>query len=87
MGGVTRCLNISYLRAVPIGTTVQILAEVIQCGKTTAMLRGTMRSVDGRVVYATCEHQKIHVPTRKEHLVKEFEIDWDREMAEAKAKL
>lgn len=87
MGGVTRCLNLCYLRAVPVGTTVRIHSEVVQCGKTTAMLRGAMKSVDGRIVYATCEHQKIHVPTQKGHLIKEFEIEWDREMGEGKAKL
>jgi acyl-coenzyme A thioesterase 13 len=54
------------------------------------MIQGKMSSVDGKVVYCTCEHQKVAVPTRPEHLTKEFEVDWDRlwdQDAKAGAKL
>ncbi|APA13650.1 hypothetical protein SS1G_07692 [Sclerotinia sclerotiorum 1980 UF-70] len=88
LGGVTRTLNLSYLRAVPIGTTVRIYTEVIQYGKTMAMLRGSMTSLDGSIVYCTCEHHKVRVPTKKEHL--EHKVEWDglwTKDAETKSKL
>ncbi|KAK5147245.1 hypothetical protein LTR04_000876 [Oleoguttula sp. CCFEE 6159] len=68
LGGVTRHLSISYLRAVPIPSTVRISAHVVQHGRTMALIRGEMTSVDGRVAYAACEHHKVNVPTRPEHL-------------------
>jgi acyl-coenzyme A thioesterase 13 len=40
-----------------------------------ALLRGEMRSVDGTVLYCTCEHHKVSVPTPKENL--EVRIKWD----------
>lgn len=69
LGGVTRTLNISYLKAVPIGTTVKIKSEVLQVGKTMALIRGTMMSLDESTAYCTCEHHKVGVPTRREHLM------------------
>ncbi|TVY87441.1 Acyl-coenzyme A thioesterase, partial [Lachnellula willkommii] len=75
LGGVTRSLNISYLRAIPIGTTVRINSKVMQVGRTMAMIRGTMSSQDGKTVYCTCEHHKVAVPTREEHL--EHRVEWD----------
>lgn len=68
MGGVTRVLNISYLTAVPIGTTVYVHAYVYQVGKTMAYIKGWMTSEDSKTIYAVCEHQKVHVPSLKEHL-------------------
>jgi acyl-coenzyme A thioesterase 13 len=75
LGGVTRTLNVSYLRAVPIGTTVRIRSRVLHCGKTLAMMQGTMSSVDEKTVYCTCEHHKANVPTLPEHL--DFKLDSD----------
>jgi acyl-coenzyme A thioesterase 13 len=43
-----------------------------------AMIYGEMTSPDGKVKYSTCEHHKVAVPTRKEHLTPEFEVEWDR---------
>jgi acyl-coenzyme A thioesterase 13 len=93
LGGVTRVLNLSFLRAIPvgwwpfsrmkrgnktdmkIGTTVMIHSEVVQVGKTMAMICGTMSSLDGKTIYATCEQHKVAVPTQPKHL--EFRIGWD----------
>lgn len=58
-GGVTRTLNISYLKAVPVGTTVRVHAEVVQHGKTMCMIRGRMTSVDSNTVYCVGEHHKV----------------------------
>lgn len=77
LGGVTRTLNVSYLRAVPIGTTVRVFAEVVQAGRTMALLQGRMTSTDGKVVYCTCEHHKVHVPTGQGHLA--AKVPWDEE--------
>ncbi|KAB5513269.1 thioesterase family protein-like protein [Coniochaeta sp. 2T2.1] len=68
LGGVTRTLNISYLRAVPVGTNVYVHAHVYQVGKTLAYIKGYMTSEDGKTVYSTCEHHKARVPSRNEHL-------------------
>jgi len=67
-GGVTRSLSISYLKAIPIGTTVRIRCAVIQHGRLMALIRGSLESVDGKVVYATCDHHKVHTQPLPEHL-------------------
>jgi len=77
LGGVTRTLNISYLRAVPLGTTIKIRAHVVQIGRTMAMIRGSMSSLDDKTTYATVEHHKVNVPTKPEHLA--TRIPWDDE--------
>jgi len=75
LGGVTRTLNISYLRAIPIGTTIRIHSEVTQSGRTMAMIRGTMTSQDGKKIFCTCEHHKVNVPTQPHHL--KHKVPWD----------
>jgi hypothetical protein len=107
MGGVTRTLNISYLRAIPVGsfsspytkakvekrilmhlagTTIRIHSEVVQVGRTMAMIRGVMTSLDGKTIYCTCEHHKVNVSTQKDHL--KYKVEWDDHWeADGKAKL
>ncbi|KAF2008766.1 thioesterase family protein-like protein [Aaosphaeria arxii CBS 175.79] len=75
MGGVTRTLNISYLKAVPIGTTVRLKSKVMSVGRQMAMVRGTMESLDGRVTYCTVEHHKVNAPVL-EHM-RAVRVDWD----------
>ncbi|EKD16307.1 putative thioesterase family protein [Drepanopeziza brunnea f. sp. 'multigermtubi' MB_m1] len=75
LGGVTRALNISYLRAIPVDTTVRIHSRVLQVGKTMALIRGEMTSLDGEKVYCTAEHHKVSVPSKPEHLL--YRIEWD----------
>ena len=77
LGGVTRILNIAYLRAVPVGTTIRIRSWVTQVGRTMAMIRSEMTSVDGKTIFATCEHHKVNVPTRPEHI--DARLPWDDE--------
>lgn len=81
LGGVTRTLNISYLRAVPIGTTVRINSKVVQIGRTMALIRGEMVSLDGKTTYCTADHHKVHVPTRVEHLKPAYERGMMKEQA------
>jgi|SRR5690242_2130243 len=75
MGGVTRSLNISYLKAVPIGTTVRLTSRVVGVGKQMAMVRGEMTSLDGKTIYCTVEHHKVNVPVLPDHL--SARIPWD----------
>ncbi len=70
-----------------IGTKIHIHSTVLQVGRTMAMISGRMTSTDGKIVYCTCEHHKVAVPTRKEHLAKEYEVEWDRLWRDEKAKL
>ncbi|KAI1172998.1 Thioesterase/thiol ester dehydrase-isomerase [Nemania sp. FL0916] len=64
VGGVSRTLNVTYLRPVPVGTTVDIECEVVNAGQRLSALRAVMRTVeeeeDGKegVVLAICEHGK-----------------------------
>lgn len=74
---MTRSLNISYLRAIPLGTNVRINSKVIQAGGTMALIQGEMVSLDSKTTYATVEHHKVRVPTPAHHLKPEFDVEWD----------
>lgn len=71
-----------------LGTTIRIHTKVLQVGRTMALLRGEMRSVDGSILYSTCEHHKVAVPTPKENLTARVAWDdlWDKDGKE-KAKI
>lgn len=79
MGGVTRSLNISYLKAVPIGARVRLNSKVVGVGKQMAMIRGDMTSLDGKTVYCTVEHHKVNTPVLPEHA--NMRVAWDEEFA------
>ena len=42
-----------------------------------AFIRGFMTSEDGAVVYTTCEHHKVYVPSRQP--ISDFPIPWDEQ--------
>ncbi|KAL5119032.1 hypothetical protein ACEQ8H_002956 [Pleosporales sp. CAS-2024a] len=75
MGGVTRSLNISYLKAVPIATKVRLNSKVVSVGKQMAMIRGDMKSLDGTTTYCTVEHHKVNVPVQPAHA--QVRVPWD----------
>ncbi|KAF2637700.1 thioesterase family protein-like protein [Massarina eburnea CBS 473.64] len=77
MGGVTRSLNISYLKAVPIRTKVLLSSRVVSVGKQMAMIRGVMTSLDGKITYCTVEHHKVNAPVLEHH--KKVRVPWDDE--------
>ena len=77
MGGVTRSLNLSYLKAVPIGTVVRLESRVVSVGRQMAMIRGTMKSLDGKTTFCTVEHHKVNSPVLERH--RDAKIPWDEE--------
>ena len=58
-----------------VGVEVLIRAEVVQCGRTMAFIRGSMLSLDEKVVYCTAEHHKVHAPMKEEF--KDVVVEWD----------
>ena len=64
-GGVSRTLNLSYLRPLPLPAKVRVHSRVIQQGKTLGMATAELRGVDSDgnegKVFAVCEHHKAKV--------------------------
>ena len=58
-GGMTRALNMTYLRPLPLPATIRVQSEVIQNSRSTGLARGSILSKDGKKTYFTCEHHKI----------------------------
>jgi hypothetical protein len=83
-------LAISRILVCPDGSTdtvVRIKAHVMQHGRTMALIKGEMTSVDGKTVYVTVEHHKVNVPTRPEHLSMREVMRQQKKGAEERAKL
>lgn len=55
--GVTRSLTVTFLRPLPLGASVELSCEVVAKGKKMALLKGTMRTVQGKLC-AVCVHDK-----------------------------
>ncbi|ETN42551.1 uncharacterized protein HMPREF1541_01708 [Cyphellophora europaea CBS 101466] len=55
-GHVSRTITMSYLRPVPLGSTVRVVCEAVQAGRNTANLRGEIQ-IDGKTCI-TCIHDK-----------------------------
>lgn len=60
ISGVSRNLNVTYIRPVPCGTKVTIESEVVHAGQRLATIRGVMKTEDGKVV-STAEHTKVNL--------------------------
>jgi acyl-coenzyme A thioesterase 13 len=61
--GVTRNLNITYLRPAPMGAEVEVFCEVVHAGQRLATIRGEIRK-DGKVL-SICEHLKATIDPPK----------------------
>lgn len=61
--GVSRTLNVSYLRPIPVGTKVLCEIEVAATGKNLSLQRATMKDVATGKLLSTCEHHKVMVPS------------------------
>ncbi|KAK3324164.1 HotDog domain-containing protein [Cercophora scortea] len=58
--GVSRSLNTTYLRPIPVGTEILIECEILQIGRRLCSLKGTMRRASDGALLATCEHGKFN---------------------------
>lgn len=59
--GVSRTLNVTYMRPVPSGEEILIECEIVHVGKKLATLKGTMRRKRDGAVMALCEHGKFNI--------------------------
>ena len=60
-GGITRSLNVTYLRPLPLPATIWVKSQVVQHGRSVSLVGGTITSQGGGTVYFTCEHHKVNV--------------------------
>jgi acyl-coenzyme A thioesterase 13 len=51
-----------------------------------ALIRGVMESVDGKIIYAVCDHHKVNVPTLPEHIDLREEMEQQRWEAKERVK-
>ena len=56
-GHVSRNLNTTYLRPLPAGTKAIVECGVVAAGKNTAMVKGVIKTLDGKVA-VFCAHDK-----------------------------
>jgi hypothetical protein len=62
--------SISYLRDCPADTKVIIDSNVVQAGRIMALIRGEIKSPDGKIVYVVVDHHKVNLgppPDMMEH--------------------
>ncbi|THX13156.1 hypothetical protein D6D17_03447 [Aureobasidium pullulans] len=60
LGGVSRVLDVKFLRPAGVGEKVTVEVEVVHVGRAAASLRGVMKDGKGRVL-STCEHDKSNI--------------------------
>jgi acyl-coenzyme A thioesterase 13 len=60
LGGVSRVLDVKYVRGVKVGEEVTVECEVVHVGRRQAAIRGVLRDKRGRVC-STCEHDKTNI--------------------------
>ncbi|EED20624.1 thioesterase family protein, putative [Talaromyces stipitatus ATCC 10500] len=60
-GGVSRNLNVTFLRPVPADTDIRVVVEVTQMGKRFALMRTEIRRAEDNVVCVLSEHQKVNI--------------------------
>jgi ribulose bisphosphate carboxylase small subunit len=68
-------------------TIIRLRSQVVQHGRTMALIRVAIESIDGETVYATCEHHKVNVPTLPEHIDARKKMRSIRDSAKREAKL
>jgi acyl-coenzyme A thioesterase 13 len=57
-GGVSRNLNVTYLRPVPLDAEIRVICEVVQVGRRLALLKAEIRRVDNDDLCVIADHQK-----------------------------
>jgi acyl-coenzyme A thioesterase 13 len=53
--------SLSYLRDCPEPTKVIVDSNVVQAGRTMALIRGEIKSPDGKIVYVVVDHHKVNL--------------------------
>jgi acyl-coenzyme A thioesterase 13 len=66
--GVSRTLNVTYIRPAPVGERVLVVSEVVHAGKMLCSLKGVMKRESDGAVIAICEHGKVSVDPPVEKL-------------------
>lgn len=57
-GGVSRNLNVTYLRPVPLDTEIRVICEVVHVGRRLSLLKAEIRRVDNDELCVIADHQK-----------------------------
>ncbi|KAK5110137.1 hypothetical protein LTR62_006271 [Meristemomyces frigidus] len=63
-GGVSRSLNVTYLRPAPEGEELIMECEIVSMGKSLALTKGRLMRESDRGVISTCDHDKAFVPSK-----------------------
>jgi len=63
-GGVSRTLNVTYLRPAPEGEDLLLECEIVHTAKKLALLRGVLRRERDGAVISTCDHDKAAVQSK-----------------------
>lgn len=63
-GGVSRTLNVSYVRPAPEGIDMLMECEVLHMGRTLALLQGRLKRASDGALISTCEHNKAAVQSK-----------------------
>ena len=58
LGGITRALDLKFLRAVPVGVEIAIVCEIVHVGRRLALLKAEIRRRDTGDVCVVGEHDK-----------------------------
>lgn len=58
--GVSRNLNVTYMRPAPPGTECLVECQIVQVGKKLCTMRGTMRRKSDGQILSICEHGKVN---------------------------
>ncbi|KAJ2902146.1 uncharacterized protein MKZ38_000999 [Zalerion maritima] len=90
LAGVTRTMSTNYLKSIPVGTLVHVHGHVMGLGKNMSFIKGFITSPDGKIVYVTCDVNKVGLPAKTEHMG--YRVEWDeiwedKAEGEGKAKL
>lgn len=63
--GVSRTLNVTYLRPAPLGSEVLCEVEIVHTGRNLSLQTGRLKRASDGAVLSTCEHNKVAVPVPK----------------------
>ncbi|EHK99921.1 putative Acyl-coenzyme A thioesterase 13 [Glarea lozoyensis 74030] len=59
--GVSRTLNVTYIKPVPVGETVLVECSIVHAGRRLCTINGIMKRESTGEVLAICEHGKVSI--------------------------